>query len=175
MRIFEIEVDVNHYQYFVGETDDDDLKLRPDGTSLEEEWVPPKVRIYKPKLKRGDFFQSPSGSIIASPRATEVLKDFFVMAGELLPLPYKDEEFTFVNVTECIDCLDHEKSDLLMMELVFRPDLLSESQLFKIPESATVCIYVIEGREEPECEFRHAVESNGLKGLVFTEVWSDET
>jgi hypothetical protein len=175
MRILQIDVDVNHYQHFVGETHEDEQKLRPDGTSLEEEWVPPKVRILYPKLKRGDFFQFMGGVIIASPRATEVLKDFFVMAGELLPLPYKDEEFTFVNVTECIDCLDHEQGDPESMEFVFRPDLLSESQLFKIPESATVCIYVIEGREEPECEFRHAVESNGLKGLVFTEVWSDET
>jgi hypothetical protein len=37
-----------------------------------------------------------------------VLEEFLEMAGELLPLPYRGEEYTIVNVTECINCLDHE-------------------------------------------------------------------
>jgi hypothetical protein len=104
------------------------------------------------------------------------------MAGDLLPLPYEDQEYTILNVTECINCLDHEASEwrhspftgqrISPLRYVFHPDRFSESTLFKIPETRRAEILVVEGLHDPEAEFRYAVEQGNLKGLIFEELWS---
>lgn len=49
-----------------------------------------------------------------------------------------------------------------------------ETTLFKIPDFNSYDIFVLEGNNDFEMEFREAVDAAGLKGLIFTEVWSDE-
>ena len=181
MKVYRVRNDVNRFQYFLTETRDDEEKLRMDCSLLSENWVPPSVFIYKPMLQKGDFFNFGSSALICSPRATEVLYYHLSIAGELLPLPYKDETLTLLNVTECIDCLDINKMrnlhggiskvPLLLKEYEFYSDRFSDSDLFKIPETHKGEILVVEGRKDPEDEFMHTVKSTGLRGLIFEKVW----
>jgi hypothetical protein len=184
MKVFKIQNDGNHYQYFLGRTNEDDEILQMDGTPKLESWKAPNVLIYMPKLKRGDFFQFASNHLITSPRATEALRNFLEMSGELLPVPYKGEEYTLLNVTECIDCLDQDKCEWLLnkdtgeriypLKYVFRRGWFTESPLFKIPESCAREVLLVEGMRNPDQEFRAVVERNGLKGLRYTLLWSDD-
>jgi hypothetical protein len=184
MRVYSIENDVSHYQYFLPAREDEGLPLRMDCTPKAEVWSPPPVFIYRPTLKGGDFYQFHTDLLITSPRATDVLLTHLEMAGELLPLPHQGVEYTILNVLECINCLDQEATEWRLAprtgerispkKYVFHSDRFSESMLFKIPETRRGEILVVEGLHDPEEEFRFVVEHAGLKGLLFEELWTDE-
>ena len=182
MRVYRLRNDVNAYQYFLPEDDADWALLEGDCRPKIATWKPPPVFVYMPRLEAGDFYQFGGGILIATPRATDALRGFFEEAGELLPLPYQGEEYTLLNVTECIDCLDQRRTEwhyadtgqrLYPKRYVFHRDCFTESALFKIPETHRGEILIIEGGHEVG-EFRHAVEEAGLKGLTFEELWCDE-
>ncbi len=181
MRVYRIRSDGNRYQYFLSEREEDWEKLEMDCVPQIETWSPPPVFIYKPKLRQGDFYNFGSGILITSPRATEALRTHLEMAGELLPLPHADQTYTLLNVLECINCLDQERTEWVygqttgarigIKKYVFHPDRFSESRLFKIPETSKSEILVVEWNEESEDEFRNAVEAAQLKGLLFEQLW----
>ncbi len=181
MRVYRIWNDSNHYQSFLPEQEEDWQKLDMDCTPKAEIWVPPLVYVHMPKLKEGDFYNSGRGILIPSPRATAALRMHLEMAGELLPLPYKGQEFTVLNVTECINCLDQEKTEWIygqttgakigIKTYVFHRNRFSESRIFKIPETHKSEILVVEWVEGTEDEFKYTVESAGLKGLIFEKIW----
>lgn len=186
MKVYRIEFDVNHYQYFLPENAEDWKRLEMDCTPKVGVWEPPVVFILEPLHIRGDFYQFGGGFLIMSTRATEVLEGFLAMAGELLPLPQGGQEFTILNVLECINCLDHEATEWFVNEATgekyrpkkyaFNPNHFTSSMLFKIPETCRAEILVVEGRGHClDEEFRYVVEQAGLKGLLFKEIWSDET
>ena len=101
------------------------------------------------------------------------------MAGELLPLPYQGQEYTLLNVTECINCLDEEHTEwvyhlgtkIQIAKYVFHPDRFSESTIFKIPQTRRGEILTVEGLKDPEDEFKYVVEKEGLKGIEFEMLW----
>lgn len=45
---------------------------------------------------------------------------------------------------------------------------------FKIPDDNGAEIYVLEGANDFDMEFRLAVADAGLEGLTFTEIWSED-
>ncbi len=156
-----------------------DAMLEFDGRLKTKSWKAPKVKILKPKLKRGDFFGFNEGAFAVSPGAWERCAMCLEMAGELLPLPYEKEKFAVLNVTECIDCLDDKRSEWrivgssrLIKKPAFDPSLFGESSIFKHPYSS-VRIYCYEESGDPETEFKAFVEKEKLTGLNFNEVWSD--
>jgi hypothetical protein len=181
MKIFRIENDVDHYRYLLPEEQGCLAFRELDGTPKAEAWSPPNVRICEPQLEIGNFYNFGNGFLIADLRATEALCTLFEMAGELLPLPFNGDLYTVLNVTECINCLDHEKTTWIMSPegrsehidlYMFKSYHLSESPIFKIPEESSSAIFVVEGLMEPAEEFREIVKRERLKGLVFHEVWS---
>lgn len=184
MKVFRVKKDVRHYQYFLTEREEDALMLIMDCTPISDRWIPPPVFIFEPKLKAGDFFQFSSSVLITSPRATELLRTHLEMAGELLPLPYQGQEFTLLNITECINCLDYQNSEwvtdeqtgtaLWLKKYAFHRHRFTESSLFKIPETSRSEILLVEGLHEPEEEFRAIVQREHLEGLIFEELWCDE-
>lgn len=100
------------------------------------------------------------------------------MAGELLPVPYKEQTFSLLNITQCIECLDAERSEWQEMKSTgrkrlrkpfLRADRMCASTLFKSAHSPLE-IYCIEYSGDPEEEFKASVEHHKLKGLVFEEV-----
>ncbi len=144
MKVYRIKRDY-HFQYFLPEDEADWDKLQMDCMPKAGGWSPPPVFIYEPKLKPGDFYNFGGDFLITNARATEALRDYLEMAGELLPLPYQGELYTVLNVTECINCLDQAKTEWVVEQesqvkvwikkYVFHPDRFSESRLFKIPET----------------------------------------
>jgi hypothetical protein len=180
MKVYRIQVDVNHYQSLFTEREEDQLKLLMDCTPKLSTWAPPPVFVYEPKLQAGDFYGSPPCTLITNPHATMMIGKYLEMAGELLPLPYQDQVMTVLNVTECINCLnphestwltDDEGVKLYPTTYVFYPNRFSESRIFKIPETYGAEILVVELQEDGVDEFRYAVERAGLKGLLFKELW----
>lgn len=181
MKVFRVTNDVNRYQYFLPEHEEDWQRLVFDCQPRLSDWTAPAIFIYKPKHKAGDFYQFNADALITSPHATDVLRFHLEMAGELLPLFYEGEEYTILNITECINCLDSEKTRweraqkgkrLWPNKYVFHPDRFSESMIFKIPETCKAEVLLVEGLHEPEYEFRNVVLQAGLTGLVFEELWS---
>jgi hypothetical protein len=182
IRVYRIRSDVNHYQYFLPENDEELPKLRMDCVPRAENWSPPPVFVYEPLHKKGDFYNFNSSSLITSPKATQALYPYLEIAGELLSLPYKDEVYTLLNVTECINCLDQQRTEwvkgkdkgdnLFIKSYAFYPDRFSESDIFKIPETCLSEILVVEGLKDQKDEFRYVVESAGLQGLIFEEIWN---
>ena len=128
-----------------------------------------------PLQKEPDFWSIGTGAtIVAGDKALEAVQTMFEMAGELLPLPYAGKMLTVLNVTECINCLDHEKCEwrtarngirLYPTRYVFHSKRFNESSLFKVPEVRTSTIFCLEHEFDPQTEFKAAVEEAGLQGL----------
>jgi hypothetical protein len=182
MKVFQMRVDIDRYQYLLTDPPEEFARLYMDCMPVAATWVPPPVFIVYPRRPRGDFLNANDSVLITSPRATEVLYHQLSWAGEVLPLPYDDEIFGVLNVLKCIDALDQEKTRFRddeqpgasheIVRYAFRPERFVETSLFKIPE--TNQIFVLEGANDFEMEFREAVTMANLRGLIFTEIWNDD-
>src|SRR5262249_27870281 len=113
-----------------------------------------------------------------------VLRDLLEMSGELLPFSYKGEQFTALNVTECVDALDDCKTKwvygkgtgakIRIERYAFSAHRLTETPLFKIPQTCKSEILACEGLKDPDDEFIGRVQRMSLQGLTFEEVWDSE-
>lgn len=186
MKIYRVRPDVNKFQYFMLE--DQTLELSDmmtfDGTpGKEETWVAPSVYIFKPKQKMGNFLALwGTDALVVDETALEQLRDLLEMSGELLPLPYKDRLYHVLNVTECVNVLDDQRTQWLyekgrppIKTYAFHKSRFTEAPLFKIPETCKSEILTFEGLKDADDEFKGRVERLGLKGLTFEEVWTDQT
>lgn len=185
ITFFEVDLD-SDYQYFLFEDTAAVEDLIFDGHPQLDTWSPPAVYSYQPRLREGDFWDFGVGSVGATfavrPEALEAVEYHLSRAGELLPFPYQGREFVVVNITECIDALDHDATTWVhddrgrrhdVRHPVFRLDRLSDwSSLFKIPETAISRIYCWQDDPEAVEQFKSAVEIEGLTGLVFKELYS---
>src|SRR5690348_11162180 len=118
LRAYKVHCDVDHYQYFLWDVPDDVnysvyAALECEGKPIKKRWKPAPVYIYKPRHKRGDFMavDMGSGGFSIAPGALEKVRKFAEMAGELLPVPYQDQLFMLLNITECFDCLDPDRTE----------------------------------------------------------------
>jgi hypothetical protein len=185
MNVYKLRLDSNNYQRFLPE--DEGIRkterLTMDCTRKLPGWISPSVYVPNPRLKRGAFLHLCSGAFVTDKNATEKLRDLLEMAGELLPIDYQNERYSLLNVTECMDCLNHECTEWVLgkstgakidiKRYAFKADRMPESSIFKIP-NRLASIYVTEGRYDPEDEFKARVEQINLNGLLFEEVWRDE-
>ena len=146
-------------------------------------WKAPEICIFNPKRERGDFFHLCAGGPAVAEPAVERLRDSLEMAGELLPLTYNGSTFFLLNVLECANCLDAHRTEwvigkktgnrIRILKYHFDARRFTESTLFKIPETSSSDILCVEGMKDPSDEFKAQVETAGLKGLVFEELWRD--
>jgi hypothetical protein len=162
----------------------DEPMLRFDGTSKREIWVPPEVYLLRPPAMEGDFYGLEWAPVFAIEHGVlDAVDEFVGMAGELLPLlPYEGKEYSLLNVTECVNALDHERTEyaygktsgepLFIERYVFHPRRFTESSIFRLPDPPRIFCY--EGLKDPEEEFKPFVEMNGLRGLMFREVWRSD-
>src|ERR1035441_5155480 len=177
MEIFRIRLNSNEFQSFlpadtsIWRTE----ALRMDCKPKLAEWKAPEIYIHNPKRERGNFFHLCSGAFVTDSAATEGLRSVLEMAGELLPLVHKGSPFFLLNVLECVNCLDLQNTTwvtgkttgarIRILEYQFNAQRLSESTLFKIPETAASEVLCVEGLKDPEDEFKAQVEGSGFKGL----------
>ena len=160
--------------------------LRFNGVS-KSNWIPPKMKSYYPMRVVPDFWSlnSGAGAFAVGERAmkTGELEKILISAGQLLPLPHKDETLTIFNILECIDCIYEDKTEFEpnasspMRKSSERPFFvagdLPESSLFKIPYDPTkIYTWEVEG-DNSEDEFKSCVEQNKLTGLKFELIWTE--
>lgn len=187
MRILRVVEDVNTYQSL--SIEDDRLwqgdQLTFDCANKADIWTPPDVYILHPKLKRGHFSHLCPGALAVHSSAIEALHDLFEQSGELLPLSHKDDKFWVLNVTECVNALDEDMTRWILgsstgvrigiEKYSFHSSRLTETPLFKIPQTCRSEILICEGLRDPTDEFKGRIERLGLKGLNFEEIWRERT
>lgn len=185
IQIFRIRLNSNKFQRFLP-TDESVWKtdtLKMDCRPKLAGWAAPEVYIHNPTLESGDFFHLCSGAFVVNDAAAEQLREILEIAGELLPINYEGHCFSLLNVMECVNCLDAEKTEwvtgkitgakIRIVRYQFDKRRLTESSLFKIPETAVSEMLCIEGLKAPEDEFKTQVESSGFRGLIFERIWAD--
>lgn len=187
MKILRVSHDVSKYQTVLPDSPNEkniyDMLLF-DGKSRKDNWSPLEIYYPNPLKELGDFVYLCPGTLVFNNKAREVCATFFEMSGEILPLPHEEAPLFALNVTECWNVLDAKKTEwqydqtgiikLRILKFCFHGHRIPEVPLFKIPETVRGSIYTVEGMKDPEDEFKYTVESKGLTGLIFEEVWNDE-
>lgn len=107
----------------------------------------------------------------------------FQTAGEVLPvLDEAGQELHLLNVTECLNVLDREHTEFRRysggegygpVKYAFFSNRFSEASIFMIPEGGGL-LYALERDNDPDTEFKAAVELHRLQGLQFKEIWDSE-
>jgi hypothetical protein len=199
MKVFKIKYAIdrnsqvpNPYQYLMLNTDG----LKPEELGLykyqrfrfegmpydEKTWVAPPMDLMQPLRPAPDiWYLANSGAFGAGPKAFDCLSSFIVQAGQFLPLIFRQHTIQICNILESAECIDEDRSEwrirpngpTSLKRPFFIPDKIPASTLFKIPE-IPADIYVWEETGEPDDEFKACVEINGLTGLMFEPVWSEE-
>jgi hypothetical protein len=149
------------------------------GTRRIASWNPLSLRPYKPGLPRGNFMYLWSLNFLVDEYALNLLRPLLRSCCEFLPLaPYEGQVFFLLNVLDCIDCLDKENttwtSSKMIDEYSFNAHELPPGTLFKIPEDRGALELTASGVATGGTEFKSIVEHEGLTGLEFEEVWSEE-
>ncbi len=115
MKIYRIHFDVANYQHFdqpLGDTSTsqgmntmrEKTRRLYDCKTVTELLTPPEVFIPRPKFKRPDFLKfSLHHTFTVSPTSLKKVQNFLEASGELLPLPYKSELFSVLNVLKCVE------------------------------------------------------------------------
>lgn len=163
---------------------DEATALLFDGRVREEPWPVLRVEAADARLPLGHFVHLHPGALVAAPAIPDaVVWGFFEEAGQTFALEYLGRGFTVLNVTECLNCLDHEATQWAVdattgqrtgiVRYGFHPRRFAHSSLFKIPETAEHEVLVVERGREIAMEFKRFVDKARLRGLLFEEIWSE--
>lgn len=195
MRVFEIFTDAKppdskaeHYAPVnASERDNDWLGIDEfNGKPFSRPWRRIQLHITMPALPRPDFYGFGSGTFVCNEKAVKLAGEPLGMCGELLPVSIEREKgkFFIYNVTNCINVVDHRKSTWepllpgkrLLVKPAFIGERLGDLTVFKISEDFGTRIYCLErSGDVADGEFKAVVEYNGLMGLRFELIWTDET
>ena len=84
----------------------------------------------------------------------------------------------------CVNMLDNEKTEWKISKRTgnriginhyeFHPSRITESTLFKIPETRRGEILTYSGVKDPDEEFFSLCNKYKFKGITFDEIWSNE-
>ena len=153
----------------------------------KKNWVPPQLMSRYPLRPEPDFWNFGFGAFAVGEKAlynSSELERMLEDSGQLLPLPYNGQELKLVNILECVECIDKEKTEwnihprtaerVTARRPFFAAEDLPESTLFKIPQQP-MDVYAWELHNDPEFEFKACVEENKFTGIYFEPVWSEES
>lgn len=106
------------------------------------------------------------GSLVLSTGALIYLRKIVSKYGQLLPLNYGDQKMYLWNITNIIDALDKEKSEMNdfggVSKITFSKKKILDSKIFKIREDNATNIFCTQ-------EFVDIVLGNNLSGIEFEE------
>jgi hypothetical protein len=150
---------------------------RFDGTPLKASWEELAIHAADEPDERA---QLPDFALLGvvpvfSEQAVNALRDLLELNGELLSLRHARRKYFAYNVTTMLDALDEGRSrvsrfsdgGIMSIEgYVFRPGVLSDAAIFKIPQLPGAFVYVTE-------EFADRVRRAELLGFVFRELWRE--
>lgn len=130
---------------------------------------------YKEEIEKpiGDVSSISTSSYIINEKAYKVLYPYLKEHSQIFQLKNENKIFYVINVTDIIDCLDYEKSEVKyfsssnrVMDIekyAFHSEKLKKATIFKIPEFPKGISYVTE-------EFKKVVEENNITGFKFKEL-----
>lgn len=130
---------------------------------------------YKGEIDKpiGDVSSISTSSYIINEKAYKVLYPYLKEHSQIFQLKNENKIFYVINVTDIIDCLDYEKSEVKyfsssnrVMDIekyAFHSGKLKKATIFKIPEFPKGISYVTE-------EFKKVVEENNITGFKFKEL-----
>ncbi|WP_339250845.1 DUF1629 domain-containing protein [Paenibacillus sp. FSL P2-0136] len=149
------------------------IELKFKGQSKMPMWTPPLLYTNN-KRKYNDFPRYLSGQPIVSEKVKDILFPILAEEVEILPLAHPELNLFMLNITNVIDCVDYNRSEIKLtgkgnfarfIKFVFDFSKIPEkTYMFKIKETAVVQVFVTEA-------FKDLVELHGLKGLDFSEVY----
>lgn len=185
MKIYRVRAEVGVFQ--AASPNDETIwrtgTLSFDCSPKASHWQSLDVFIGNPRRKRGNFFGMCPGTFLMDSLASDRLLELFEMSGELLPVNLEGETLFALNVIDCVNALSESDTTwvygrttgarIRIEKYVFIRSRLTETPLFKIPETCRGEILTAEGLKDPEDEFKFNVESSGLQGLIFEEVWAE--
>lgn len=121
----------------------------------------------------GDVFSVEVSSFILNEYAFNILNPYLKGHTQIFKIKNQDSLFYVINVTDVIDCLDYDKSEIKrfpssgrVMKVIkysFIKSKLNNAIIFKLPEFVKTTCYVTE-------EFKKIVEENKIKGFKFEEL-----
>ena len=161
----------------------DDFSGRP----YPRKWTPVELYVAQPNRPRPDFFHFGFSAFVCNQRAMEMAQGVLEEAGELLPVTIEREpgNYFIYNVTNCLNVLDHARSKWQpygpdgkfkrLLEPVFIAERFGDESVFKFPEDPITSYCFERGGDGDEEGFKALVERDGLTGLEFKLVWSDES
>ena len=183
MKIYRVLHDVNTYQTFIltNESVYHTGELRFEGRSKIDTWQDLEVVTLNPLRPVSNFPYLAPGTIVCDQLALDKLFKFFEMAGEMLPVINNGQTYYALNVLECTNMLDQEKTiwetspdtgaKLWISKYHFHPNRVLESTLFKIPETHRGDVLTYANTIFPDDEFYYAYQKSGVTGLCFNKLW----
>lgn len=164
--------------YPLDEKDFETLNLLINGAPRLESWIPLPMKIIrrdrKVQLMESDAPWCESHALIFKPAVIQKLGSVLKNYGELLPLNCPGEDLVVLNVTNILDALNIENSDvtrfstgkiMMIRKYEFRPEIVGKSELFKIPDVRVSPTFASQN-------FVDRWQASGFKGLDFELVWS---
>lgn len=121
----------------------------------------------------GDVFSVEVSSFILNEYAFNILNPYLKGHTQIFKIKNQDSLFYVINVTDVIDCLDYDKSEIKrfpssgrvmkVTKYSFIKSKLNNAIIFKLPEFVKTTCYVTE-------EFKKIVEENKINGFKFEEL-----
>jgi len=165
-------------------------KLPPDefdcrGEKKANNWHPRAIRWFDDDGRKLDRYKDPdityiqSGSFILNEKTAELMQFVVDDVAELLPIPFNDETWYFLNVFNQVDAFDAKNSRYAIYESgergylekpAFHPDKVPHAKLFKIPESSARIYYAEHNPDDNPNTFKNVLEKNNLFGLQLKKV-----
>jgi len=149
-----------------------------------KEWVPVPVFLdrhdsYRSEKRQPADFPTPNfGSLVLNKRGKLTLQSYLAHYGQLLPLDCAETSLWALNVTNIVDALDLDKSEILDRDsmdpmcpnavgFAFKPDRLVGVDVFRIPQVNLTQTFFTDA-------FVAEIKKHGLTGFGSRRVWSDE-
>lgn len=187
MKVYSVKTDIKFSQSVLPEIEERyvfDL-LHFDCERKIAHWPEIDWYVFNPKEKEGDFYSlGGNGAFVFNQRVYDSeLFDLLEMAGEILPIQLEDGGPTLyvLNVLECVNALDKKNTvfDVYddgtrgrILQYAFHPNRITESPLYKIPETSKTEVLTYTGVKDPEDEFKTLYEQLDFSGLVFSELYA---
>lgn len=184
MKIYTVDIDSNNVQWIIPIVPEEELL-----NILSFNCIPKKNQfdaiswyVFNPKAKKGNFYVGVTGALIFDQAVYDSdLFTLFEMAGEILPIYLESGETLYaLNVLECINMLNKEGTiyDIYddgtkgrILNYSFHKNRISESSIFKIPETSNSEILTYSGVQDSDDEFFNLYKKLNFKGLIFKEVY----
>lgn len=146
------------------------------GQELAKTWRPVELQTLESKIFN-EFLEFVSGKPVVSEKVMQVLKSCLAHEVEFLPLIHDELDISLINVTNILDCVNWQKSEVKWFKekyflgfdkLVFDFAKIPENTyMFKIEELAEGTIFVTG-------LFKELIEEYQLPGLDFSVVFDSE-